>query len=624
MKTLALIWLSACGKHDSLRPVDPICPGENAWTKGTNAFEEGTEDWGLTGVEGVRVEAIDFDGDGWPDLHVHRGGNEADDFHAGGVRQSWLLRNDHAGHFVDVTEASGFRQTRAGTDPKIGRGGSVLAWGDVDDDGDLDAYTGLTNLDGELTETSETMINNGDGTFSLGPKGSDLRRSVDESPAGAAFLDWDRDGDLDLFVGQNSDASYFPLQDQLYEGANDGGFSRATTRAGLTTLDWRDATAEELDQGLGHSNAWSALACDLNGDGREDLMAASYGRAPNLLWMQLDDGTFENQGVASGYAYDDRTDWSDNESARCYCKLHPTADDCPGVPLPTTVCETDADVLRWNPATDREAYRLGGNNGTTVCADVDNDGDMDLLQTDIVHWDVGSSSDPSELLLNDGAGRFDRPGNEVTGLTREHDTAAWNDGDMTAAIFDFDNDAWPDVYIGSSDYPGDRGLLWHQDSPGHFETVPPKVGIDHMRSHGIAVADFDRDGDLDVVVGHSFARCDSDCYPTQNVRLFLNQMGGNFVQLRLDGTNGSNRSAIGARVTVTAGGVTQTHEIGGGHGHYGIEDDLVQHFGLGSACEANVSIRWPDAAGSVQRFGVQAGHRYRILTGAPPILDDPE
>jgi hypothetical protein len=85
----------------------------------------------------------------------------------------------------------------------------------------------------------------------------------------------------------------------------------------------------------------------------------------------------------------------------------------------------------------------------------------------------------------------------------------------------------------------------------------------------------------------------------------------------------ANRSAIGARVEVTAGGITQTHDVEGGHGHYGAQDDLVQHFGLGTACEADVTIRWPDASLSTQTFHLVAGHRYRVVQGMDPELDDP-
>jgi hypothetical protein len=133
-------------------------------------------------------------------------------------------------------------------------------------------------------------------------------------------------------------------------------------------------------------------------------------------------------------------------------------------------------------------------------------------------------------------------------------------------------------------------------------------------------ADFDRDGDLDLIVGHSRARCDAnapnDCYATAQIRAFENVYGdaGNWIQLQLEGVT-ANRSAIGARVRVTAGGVTQTQEVGGGYGHYGAQDDLVLHFGLGDACAAEIEIRWPDQELQVQLLTLPGGHRFAITQG---------
>ena len=194
------------------------------------------------------------------------------------------------------------------------------------------------------------------------------------------------------------------------------------------------------------------------------------------------------------------------------------------------------------------------------------------------------------------------------------------------ALFDYDNDGRLDIYWGNSDYPGTFGLLYHQDSPGHFEAVPIADGIDHHRSHGVAVADFNHDGALDVVVGHSFARCDDDsslasrCYGSQLVRLLENvyARGGNFIELTLAGAPGTNAAAIGARVTAVAGGNTQTREIGGGYGHYGAQNDLTVHFGLGTACEAAVTVRWPDAAQTTQTFTLPAGYAFSLAQGGSP------
>ncbi len=627
-------------KTEPDKKLEAVCTDGTRWSAGNVVFVEATSQWGLDGVEGVRLAAVDFDGDGWTDLVVRRGGATPDDFGtqpaccatkdcAEGtqctMRHTWLLRNTKTG-FEDVTQSSGVVTPRQG-DPALGRPGPLWAFADVDNDGDLDLYTGLSETkDAPQTETSEIMLNNGDGSFSLGPVDSALRVETGDVTAGAAFVDYDRDGLVDLWLPQNS-YNNSPRQDHLYRGDGVGRFVDVTDSLGMTTKSWN--ALSDLNEGLAHSNAWSALACDLNGDGSAELLAASYGRAPNHLWQggnAANGWQFLNRSVVSGYAFDHRVDWSDNESARCWCKLHPADDDCEGVPAPQYIkCSVDADAFRWNHQYDRQAFRLGGNSAATICGDVDNDGDMDLLTTEIVHWDVGSTSDPSELLFNDGQFEtvFARPGNEATGLTREHDVVSWNDGDMSGALFDFDNDGWLDVYIGSSDYPGAKGLLYQNVDGSTFAAVPFTEGIDHNRSHGIAVADFDRDGDLDVVVGHSRSRCGgaNDCYPTTQVRMFLNQFAqaGNWVQLGLTGGDFTNRSAIGARVTVsTADGVKRTHEIGGGHGHYGAQQDLVLHFGLGTACEADVTVRWPDGALTEQSFTVLSGYRFLVTQGQEP------
>ncbi|MFT5458755.1 MAG: hypothetical protein ACI9K2_005263 [Myxococcota bacterium] len=619
----AVLLLLGCGgdEPDGGKPI--TCNAGTAWTGDGDVFADRTAEWGLEAIEplGVRFSAVDFDGDGWIDLAV-RGGNNPDDFGPDGVRSAWLLRNTGGSGFEDVTEASGIRQMRAKNDDR-GRPGAVWVWADVDNDGDLDVYTGLPDgdvADADYDAHSELMLNNGDGTFVLADKVRDFT-DPDDQPYGAAFVDVDRDGNIDLWTGQWAVGGAYS-QDQLYLGDGGGGFDKATKKLGLSTEEWADIGS--INAGLAHSGAWSAAACDLNNDGWPELLASSYGRAPNHLWRN-EAGQFANASVGSGYASDDRTDWSDNESARCWCTLTPGDEDCEGVPAPEAIgCSSNADAFRWSHGSDREPYRLGGNSGAAVCRDVNNDGWLDLLTTEIVHWDVGTSSDPSELLFNeqDPDVRFRRPGNEVTGLTRTYDITAWNDGDITASVLDFDNDGWPDVFIGSSDYPSARGWLWRQVAPEQFDRVPPKKGIDHMRSHGSVAADFDRDGDLDFVVGHSTARCDEDCYSPAVPRFLENLTNdsgqSNWLQIRLHGDGvTANASAIGARVEVTAGGVTQTQEVVGGHGQWGSQDPLELHFGLGEACEAEVVVRWPDLDGTTATYSVVGNARYRVPMGSP-------
>jgi hypothetical protein len=572
-------------------------------------------------VAGSALAVTDLDGDGWADLLVRHGWAEG-----------YIVRNTGDGSFVDVRESSGLMVGRLGGLLR----GSIMITGDVDNDGDLDVFSASERGDPSdaNAETSELMLNNGDGTFSFGPSDSAARMAdVPSRPNGATFVDFDRDGNLDLWT------VHYEQGDMLFRGDGAGGFVDVTQGRGLATSEWNDF--DQLNQARAHTAGWGSGACDLNNDNIPELMATSYGRMPNHLWRGgiHGDGTtgYVNESVASGYAFDHRADWTTNLSARCYCQDNPAAAECNTCPEPTgspTCAELAAAFgpgYRWDHNFSREPFQLGGNSGSTMCADVNNDGWFDLLTTEIVHFDVGDNSDPSEIMVNLGHPevRFDRPGNEATGLVRVDNVADWNHGDMTGAVFDFDNDGWQDIYIGASDYEDNRGQLFHQYAPLKFERVDVDDSFLHYRSYGTAVADFDRDGDLDIVVGHSHMRCDDDdpgndeCYETTQVRMFENLMGdgSNWLQLELSGGEGSNQMAIGARVQVTAGEVTQTQQIDGGHGRFAQQHDRVAHFGLGDECRATVRITWPDADATVQTFEVDGNQRYLVAQGEEPVED---
>jgi hypothetical protein len=617
----------AATSADAKAPVQ--CKPAVNWKPGTAAFSEATEQWGLQGIQGARMNVVDYDGDGWTDLFVHGGGKN--EFKAGGARDTWLMRNDGKGHFVDVTGDTGLLQTRLDPKADVGMGASVFAAGDVDNDGDLDFFLGRGMATGATdTETSEILLGDGKGHFALGPAENPVRTPKKASvPTSAAFVDFDKDGNLDLWVVHNMPGgASVPLQDRLWKGDGTGKFVDATKDAGLITQGW--AQLKNLNEAKAHSWAWAATACDLNNDGFDELLTASYGRVPNHLWRNqaLDGGGrgFVNESVASGYAFDGGEDWRDNLSAQCHCKDYPKAAECDTVPdVNPQICKGLAQSFgpnyRWNHATDREPWRLGGNSGTTVCADVDNDGWFDLLTNEIKHSDVGSSSDESELLFNtqDPLVRMERPGNDKTGLTREHVGSYWDQGDITSAIYDFDNDGWLDVHIAASDYPTNRALLYRQVAPRQFVELDTADFFERFRAAGVVAADFDHDGDLDVITGHTRMRCEGqmgkDCQPDNQIHLHENLLGGNHVQFRLEGGAGSNRSAVGARLAVTAGGVTRQWFVDGGHGQGSTQRDPWLHFGLGAECEVEVQVAWPDAAGTVEKFHVAGNQRWRVVQG---------
>ncbi|MDP2341274.1 MAG: VCBS repeat-containing protein [Deltaproteobacteria bacterium] len=630
--------LPGCFKLERSDALDDRCIEPAPYAAGTQLFEERT-DIGLAGVIGQRISAVDVDGDGDADLIVRKVGAPENDTSLAQddpARSGWLLLNDGTGKFTDGTRASGLWDPRGGF--ALGRPGEVMAFADVNGDGAIDAFAGVdtTNAITSAGETSEILLSSSNGKFTTGPADSELRRdyALDgraDLPASASFTDIDGDGHLDLWVTEHNYDGLTFIGDRLYRGDGTGRFVDVNEAQNLVSAEWDDLAT--INAGLAHTRSWSGAACDLDNDGRAELLAASYGRAPNHLWQNRG-GSFDNVSVASGYAYDGDFTWQDNQFALCFCEQNPAAAECETA---TSQSLLDCSQPNWSHDTDREEFRLGGNNATSVCADVDNDGDLDVVTTTIKHWWAGGGADMAEVLINnsaDGVVTLDRPGREAMGIEVPHTTGiAWDEGIMTAAVFDVDNDGRQDIYLGGSDYAGNRGLWFHNDGKNddgvpQFSLMSVEDTFEQNRSHGVTVADFDNDGDLDMVVGHSRSRCDasqpSDCYENTNVRYFENVAGNrnNFVRLRLTQTTGTNSSAIGARVTVktVVNGETlvQTHDVGGGHGHFGMQDDLVQTFGIGDACAAEVTVRWPVDGVPEQTFTVGAGYRYDVVEGSEP------
>lgn len=575
-----LLLLAACVSTDpdssDTDPPVPTCDAapSSEWS-GSTAFEDRTDAWDLVGVEGGRLQSVDLDGDRYPDLVVTQMfSNARDDLGAAPpVRYHYVMMNrpgeGGARVFVDETEQSGLIQNRDGG---LGTSATLFVYGDVDNDGDLDAFAGRyydAGTDDATGDCSEILLNDGAGHFTFADR-SDPCDLEGYPVTAASFTDYDADGVLDLWQV----AFYIEYgalaagQDQLLRGNGDGTFTDVTDDMGLTLT--RGRTTDDFLERDVRRPAYGATACDLTGDTLPELLATNYGRSWNQLWLNQGD-SFVEIGEDARFDDDDLYDYADNYMYACWHESYGGADD----PSPTVNCGGAFPNNYWTAGYDDQPARLAGNGFTTVCADIDNDGDNDAYTASIVHDWAGESADPTQLLLNDGNGTFELIDNDDNGLARSR-RGSWNEGDLHAAFFDFDNDGWKDIVLGSSDYEDTHVWLWRQVSPGQFEDVTDATGLNHPWPAGMAIADFDLDGDLDFATGSSFARAGSP-WTTREVHLYENTAPvGNWV--RIEGLS------VGTRVDLSAGGLTQTQEVSGGYGHAGIQNDTALHFGLGGAC----------------------------------------
>ncbi len=533
-------------------------------------FSNVAQDCGLGGVDGVRNKWADIDGDGLPDLLLLTGLAAA----KGNIRVLRAVRGPGPHPtFTDVTAASGLQDRIA----------TLLLAGDVDNDGDVDLFCGVyCNFEQPKVESgkvvtdaqgrpvpvesdhggrSAILLNDGTGAFTpVSDAGVDRPTTT---LAAATFVDFDRDGFLDLYTGSWYRAygvSYECYPDRLYRGLGDGRFEDVTGKAGLLT-----------QPGVGQADSsrptYGVSACDWNGDGAPDLLVCSYGRQWNRLWQNLGNGTFADVGPETTF---------------------------------------DGDAVREDPVRHEPPFRANGNTFDCPARDFDNDGDVDVFLAEITHSWAGPSSDRSTLLVNQGAEagfRFVR--DEKRGLDRPHPGPDWNQGDIHAGWLDFDNDMLPDLLLASSDYPDRQILRLFRQKPDHsFEDATTRAGIEWANGTQPSLADFDRDGDVDIVLGNTHMRLTEEQRKAQPLgqALWRNEVGAanGWLGVVLQGGKGSNRGAAGARVRVTAGGVTQTRELLSGQGHAGHQDAPELIFGLAANAEAErVEVRWPDAAGSV-------------------------
>jgi enediyne biosynthesis protein E4 len=502
---------------------------------------------------GCGVAFLDYDNDGWLDILMLTGRRAAGETPPSATIR--LYKNNRDGTFTDVTAHAG-----------LGR--SVWAFGVTVGDYDNDGFDDIF-----ITCWGSNILfhNNGDGTFTDVTEKAGLLRTGVHFGSGCTWVDYDRDGRLDLFVshyvvfdrekiqprGKNPACNWrglpvycgpMGLQHEpcrLYRNNGDGTFTDVSEKAGI----------------LGSAGyGLTVAAADFDGDGWPDIYVACDS-SPSLLFRNNRDGTFTERALESGIAV--------NEDGK-----------------------------------EQAGMGLG-------IGDFDNDGSLDIFKT---HF----AADTNVLYRNNGKGAF-RDVTTTSGLAVETRFVSWG-----AALQDFDNDGLPDIFFTTGMVSPELGrdlpdapyktpsVLFRNLGRGKFEELLDLAGPamkEFHSSRGAAFGDFDNDGDIDVVIMNM----------NEPPSLLRNDVTGShhWLKVLLIGVE-SNRSAIGAQVIAQYGALRQALAVLGQSSFLSVSDRRL-HFGLGPETEARLEIRWPNGKVEVIER-VEADQLVTIREGSGIIL----
>ena len=497
---------------------------------------------------GSGVALLDFDNDGWLDIYLLNGGTVQALKGQEPFPRAMLLHNNHDGTFTDVTEKAGVANERWG----VG-----VAVGDYDNDGWPDIY--VSNYG-----KNRLYHNNHDGTFTDVAEKAGV--TVGTWSTGPTWGDYDHDGLLDLFVPGyvKYDVDHPPRggkpcqfrgvnvfcgpqglpgeSDHLFHNNGDGTFTDVSVKAGVS------------DPSGGYGLA--SVFVDMDDDGWLDLAVANDS-VPSFLYRNRHDGTFEEIGVASGFALAD----------------------------------------------DGHAQASMG----IAVGDYNRDGKVDFYVSSF-------SDDYNSLYRNEGGGNFSEVAYRSGLGYPTIPFVSWG-----TAFMDFDNDGLLDIFVANGHvYPtvdqqdwgftyAERPQLFRNLDGAKFQEVPPATGsglADVITPRGAAFGDLFNDGHIDVVINNI------DSTPTL-LRNVVNN-GNHWIAFKLVGGPKSPRDAIGAKVFITAGGIRQRGDVYSG-ASYSSSSDQRLHFGIGSNSKIEkVEVQWP--SGTAEEFSVPGVDRILTLT----------
>ena len=508
----------------------------------------------LLETTGCGVAFYDYDHDGWLDIFFVNGTRFEANWTKEDAPVSRLFKNNRDGTFTDVTLKAGLARTG------WGQGCCV---GDYNNDGVDDLL---------VTYWGDCVLyrNNGDGTFTDVSEKTGVAKTTRKTAAGlnrwntgCAFLDYDRDGWLDIFVG-----NYIDFDPKTVAQPEDGHclYKNLKVACGPPGLDGGKNILLHND-GKGNfvdvsekagilktpgTYALGVLVADFDNDGWPDIYVANDSTS-SALYRNNHDGTFTDIAIEAGVAYS---------------------------------------------ADGKSQAGMG-----VAAADYDGDGLLDIVKTNF-------AGDTSSLYHNQGNNFFEDE-TFAAGLGRNTRFLGWG-----ALFLDYDNDSWPDIMLTNGHvYPEvgetaieygyhQRKVLYRNQGNGRFLDVSLNAGpgiLETVAGRGCATGDFDNDGDLDVVVNcvnqvPQLLRCDSS-------------NGNTWIKIKCIGTK-SNRSAIGTRVYCVTGKRKQMDEVRSG-GSYISQNDLRIHFGLAKAEVADIEIHWP--SGVIDRLPALVANRIHTV-----------